>query len=188
MDTPQASPAPLSDAVAIVDFWRDAGREKWFDKDDAFDETCRKRLGGWHLRAARRELEHWNDSADGSLALMILLDQFPRNAWRGTAHMYATDPLARRYARQAVLRGFDASTDEALRQFFYLPFMHSEELADQQRCVELCTALGEESARYARHHRDIVARFGRFPHRNRMLARDSTAKEQAFLDAGGFAG
>lgn len=191
---PQVSPpdaAPLRDvaeATALVDFWRRAGSKKWFGKDEAFDEEVRSSFTSLHLAAARRELDHWIENAEGALALMVLLDQFPRNCFRGTAHMYATDPLARRFARMAIAKGHDQRYEADLRQFFYLPLMHSEELADQDTSVALCNALSEENARFARHHRDIIARFGRFPHRNPVLARESTAKEKVFLDAGGFSG
>jgi len=119
---------------------------------------------------------------------MVLLDQFPRNAWRGNPHMLATDGKALAAAKQAIEAGFDRECDPALRRFFYLPFMHSEVLAEQERSVELNAALDDNTQRFAVLHRDIVARFGRFPHRNRMLGRPSTAQEQKFLDEGGFAG
>lgn len=174
-------------ADTVVDFWRAAGAQKWFAKDDDFDRDFRARFLDAHMAAARRELDHWLDEAEGALALLILLDQFPRNTFRGTAHMFATDPLALAFARDAVARGHDTATDAALRVFFYLPFEHSEALADQDRSVALCEGLGEY-ARYAVIHRDVIARFGRFPHRNAVLGRETTAEEQAFLDAGGFAG
>ncbi|WP_426664423.1 DUF924 family protein [Rhodanobacter aciditrophus] len=171
----------------VVRFWRDAGPDKWFDKDAAFDRDFSARFLDAHMAAARRELDRWLDGTEGALALLILLDQFPRNAFRGTAHMFATDPLALAFARAAVERGHDHAIDPALRVFFYLPFEHSEALADQDRAVALCEGLGDY-ARYARIHHDVIARFGRFPHRNAVLGRDSTAAERAFLDEGGFAG
>jgi uncharacterized protein (DUF924 family) len=141
-----------------------------------------------HFAAARRELDAWLDTASGALALLLLLDQVPRNALRGTAHMFATDPLARRFARQAVAAGRDREVDPELRLFVYLPFEHSEDLADQERAVELIRPLGPLYERYAVEHRDVIRRFGRFPHRNAVLGRETTADEQAFLDGGGFAG
>ena len=124
--------------------------------------------------------------AEGALALLLLLDQFPRNCFRQSAHSYATDGLARHYARRALAAGHDAAVEPLLRAFFYLPFEHSEDMADQERAVELFGAPGmEEYLPYAIAHRDVIARFGRFPHRNRALGRDSTAEEQAWLDAGG---
>lgn len=173
----------------VVQFWHDAGPKRWFEKDQAFDDTFRQTLLQTHLAAARRELDAWAESPKGALALMILLDQLPRNCFRGTGHMYATDPLARRFARRAIDLGHDQAFDDGpIRVFFYLPFSHSENLADQEEAVRLNLGLDEEYAKHARGHRDIVARFGRFPHRNRILARDTTPEEQEFLDAGGFAG
>lgn len=172
----------------VVGFWREAGPERWFEKDERFDTEFRQRLFETHMEAARRELDHWSDSPEGSLALMIVLDQLPRNCFRGTGHMYATDPLARHFARKALAAGHDRAVDSSIRVFFYLPFSHSENLADQDEAVRLNAGLDEEFAKHARGHRDIVARFGRFPHRNKILGRDTTPDEQAFLDEGGFAG
>jgi uncharacterized protein (DUF924 family) len=173
----------------IVGFWRDAGYEKWFARDDGFDAEFRRRFEPAHHAAARRELEAWMDDAPGALALMILLDQYPRNCFRRSGHAYATDPLARHYAARAVEAGFDAAVDPSLRVFFYLPFEHSEDMADQQRSIELMRSADEDFMKYAVAHRDTIARFGRFPHRNRELGRTNTPEEQAYLDAGGgFAG
>lgn len=177
-----------ADARALIDFWHAAGPERWFAKDAAFDAECRERFLELHLRAARRELDDWMATAPGALALVLLLDQLPRNAYRGTAHMYATDPLARAFTARALESGFDDAVHADLRRFFYLPFMHSEDAADQQRSVELSAGLDDATAHHAREHRDIIARFGRFPHRNTLLGRETTAAERAFLDAGGFAG
>jgi uncharacterized protein (DUF924 family) len=172
----------------VIAFWRDAGPPRWFRKDDAFDRAFRERFLPAHEAAARGDLDAWMRDADGALALCVLLDQFPRNAFRGTPRMFATDAKARDVARVAVDSGFDGQVDPALRQFFYLPFMHSEHPVDQALCVELTARIGEESARYARLHQDIIERFGRFPHRNAVLGRATTAEEQAFLDSGGFSG
>jgi len=169
----------------IVGFWRDAGYEKWFARNETFDADLHSRFQDAHFAASRRELEAWMDSAEGALALLILLDQFPRNCFRKSAHSYATDPLARHYAARAIEAGFDATVDPALRVFFYLPFEHSENVADQERSVELTRALDENFMKYALAHRDVIARFGRFPHRNHELGRTNTPEEQAYLDAGG---
>lgn len=177
-----------SEISIITGFWREAGQDAWFRKDDAFDDAFRAAHQDQHWRAARRELDHWNASPEGALALMILLDQFPRNCFRGTAHMFATDPLARHHARHAVAMGYDKRVAEELRPFIYLPFEHSEDLADQERSVELFTPLGGEALKYAIIHLDIIKAFGRFPHRNRSLGRETTQQEQSFLDQGGFAG
>ncbi|WP_399677952.1 DUF924 family protein [Xenophilus sp.] len=177
------------DPHEVLRFWREAGPAAWFRKDEDFDRRFRERFHEAHFAAARRALDAWADaSADSALALVLLLDQYPRNAFRGTGHMYATDPLARHFAARLVERGFDRQIDPAMRLFCYLPFTHSEAMADQDRSLALHTALGAESAEHARGHRDIIRRFGRFPHRNALLGRATTAEEQAFLDQGGFAG
>jgi uncharacterized protein (DUF924 family) len=172
----------------VLSFWREAGPKRWFRKDDAFDAEFRSRFVGCHEAAMRGELDAWASDAGGALALLILLDQFPRNAFRGTARMFESDAKAREIARAAIASGFDAQIESDLRNFFYLPFMHSEDLADQDRAVELTRKLGDDPLRYAILHRDIVARFGRFPHRNAALGRVTTPEEQRFLDDGGFAG
>jgi uncharacterized protein (DUF924 family) len=120
---------------------------------------------------------------------VIVLDQLPRNMFRGNARAFAADPLAREVASRAIARGFDQLVPAAERMFFYLPFEHSEKLSDQERCVALNRATGDaEAIKWAEHHADIIRRFGRFPHRNAALGRATTAEEQAFLDGGGFAG
>lgn len=173
----------------ILSFWRKAGPEKWFDEDEDLDHTIRARFLALHEAAARGELAAWEDGADGALALLILLDQFSRNMFRDSARAFATDPLARAVADRALARGFDRATEATMRPFFYLPFMHSELLADQDRCLRLHEALGEAGqVKWAKLHRDIVEKFGRFPHRNRLLGRTTTPDEQAFLDGGGFGG
>ena len=173
----------------IVSFWRDAGYHNWFARNEAFDAEFRECFLEAHFAAARREFEHWMDSAEGALALLILLDQFPRNVFRNSAHAYATDSLARHYAARVVDAGFDLQVDPSLRVFVYLPFEHSEDILDQRRCLELTRALDENYMQYAQKHYDVIERFGRFPYRNRKLGRDTTPEEQAYLDAGGgFAG
>ena len=179
------SSANTASANDIVAFWLQAGYDKWFARDDAFDGEFRARFLDAHFAAARREFEAWMESAEGAMALMVLLDQFPRNVFRNSAHAYATDSLARHYARRAIAAGFDARIDPLLRVFFYMPFEHSEEAADQARSIELAAALDQNYMKYAVAHRDVIARFGRFPHRNRALGRDNTPEEQAWLDAGG---
>lgn len=173
---------------AVVQFWLKAGPSQWFRKDASFDDDFRARFAAEHEAAAAGKLDGWETSAEGALALLILLDQYPRNSFRGTARMFATDPLALTVAKRAIEHGFDAAVEPSLRLFFYLPFVHSERLEDQDRALVLYAALGEETQRHAHIHRDIIARFGRFPHRNPLLGRQTTAEEQAFLDAGGFAG
>ena len=169
-------------AADMVGFWRRAGPGKWFGGGPDFDAECRARFLDAHLAAARREHDHWLADAEGALGLLLLLDQVPRNIYRGSAHGYATDPLARRHAAAALAAGHDQAFEPALRAFFYLPFEHSEDRADQEHAVALFTALGDANyLAYARAHRDTIARFGRFPHRNKILGRESTADELAFL-------
>ena len=171
----------------ILTFWRDAGPDRWYRRDDAFDADVRRRFFGLWQQASAGELSSWETSDDGALALVIVLDQFPRNMFRGDIRTYASDARAREVANRAIARGVDARIDPALREFLYLPFMHSEHLADQLRCIELSRAAGHtESLKWAEHHADIIRRFGRFPHRNRLLGRTTTLDEQAFLDEGGF--
>lgn len=172
----------------VVSFWREAGPGRWFRKDADFDAEFGERFLQAHEAAAAGELQHWPQSADGALALLLLLDQFPRNVFRGTARAYATDAMARKVADTAIAAGHDLQVDGALRSFFYLPFTHSEDLRDLERGVALNTPLGGESLHWATHHRDVVTRFGRFPHRNAALGRASTPEEERFLAEGGFSG
>ncbi|HOZ23506.1 MAG TPA: DUF924 family protein [Thermomonas sp.] len=170
----------------LLAFWRDAGMGKWFRGGDDFDAECRARWLDAHFAAARRAFDDWMDAADSALALVLLLDQIPRNVFRKSGHAFATDPLALHYAGRAIDAGFDAQVDPSLRFFFYLPFEHSEAIADQDRAVDLFTALGNaDLLGYANAHRDVIVRFGRFPHRNAPLGRNNTADEQAWLEAGG---
>ncbi|MCR6664291.1 MAG: DUF924 family protein [Luteimonas sp.] len=176
----------MSDPNDVIAFWREAGEFKWFDGGAEFDAACRAGFLDAHFAAARREHESWMESADGALALLILLDQIPRNVFRGSAHAFATDSLALHYARRAVDAKLDREVDADLRAFVYLPFEHSEDMADQRRSVALFQPLGNaEYTKYAYAHLDVIEKFGRFPHRNRALGRTSTPAEQAWLDAGG---
>lgn len=175
-------------AAEVIQFWRDAGAEAWFRKDEEFDSIFHGRFLDLHFAAARRELDDWLETPAGTLALMILLDQFPRNCFRGTGHMFATDPLALCFARLALAAGHAAHVDEDMRIFLLLPFEHSEDLADQDICVAETRSMDPELHKYAVVHHDVIARFGRFPHRNRVLGRETTAEEQVFLDEGGFSG
>jgi uncharacterized protein (DUF924 family) len=182
-------PAPLD----VIDFWTRAGSKAWFRKDPAFDAAMRARFESAHLAASTGELAGWSETGEGSLALVLLLDQAPRNIYRGSAHAYATDGLALAAAVRAIDAGFDEAAPAELQPFFYLPFEHAEEAAAQQRSLALFEAHAAHTQdhsylRYARHHAEIIARFGRFPHRNRVLGRATTAKEAAFLAGGGFRG
>ena len=177
----------------VTAFWREAGPDAWFAHDEAFDARVRDRLETAHWAASRGDLDGWADGPEGALALLILLDQAPRNLYRRSAHAFATDPLARAVAVKAVEHGWDQGVEPLLRPFFYLPFEHSEAMEAQDLSVALCEALQRDAGDqrtldYARLHRDIIVRFGRFPHRNACLGRITTPEEQAFLDGGGFAG
>jgi uncharacterized protein (DUF924 family) len=183
MDMPAMQP---DDVVA---FWIEAGPSKWFTKDSAFDAAIAARFAALHAAAAGGELDAWAKSPEGALALLLLLDQFSRNMHRGSAAAFAQDARALDVAQTAVAAGFDRTVDPSLRPFFYLPFMHSEAIADQRRCVALAHALPERNTlHFARLHERIIRRFGRFPHRNQVLGRHTTPAEKAFLDGGGFAG
>ena len=174
---------------AVLAFWREAGPDKWFKKDTAFDDGVRARFLETYEAAAAGKLVDWEETAEGALALTIVLDQLPRNMFRGDARSFAADPLARAVAERALARGFDRQLPLPDRQFFYLPFEHSESLPDQERCCALFLSTGDaDLLKWAEAHADIIRRFGRFPHRNTVLRRATTPEEQAFLDAGGFKG
>lgn len=180
---------PIASAENVVSFWRDVGPERWFKPDADFDREIRERFLVTHEAAAMAKLSDWERSPEGALALLLLLDQFPRNMFRGTPRAFAADASAREVARRALDRGFDKQVDPQMRSFFYLPFMHSEDISDQERCLALYRALGnEDGIKYAEIHLDAIRRFGRFPHRNEILGRTSTADEIAYLDDGGFRG
>lgn len=171
----------------ILEFWLGAGPDKWFAKSDAFDAEVTRRLLDVHEAAAAGALDHWENDRDGALALVILFDQAPRNMFRGTPRAFATDARALAVAQVAIARGFDAGRDPLVRRWFHMPLMHAEDLALQERCVALCRAGGDETGvEFALIHRDVIARFGRFPHRNAVLGRPTTNAERVFLDEGGF--
>jgi uncharacterized protein (DUF924 family) len=178
----------LASPQTVLAFWRAAGPDKWFEKDAGFDAEISSHFRGTYEAAAAGKLA-WDGDAQGALALLIVLDQFPRNMFRGNSRAFAADPLAREVAARAIARGFDQLVPTAERMFFYLPFEHSEKLADQERGVALNRATGDADAvKWAELHADIIRRFGRFPHRNAVLGRATTEEEQVFLDSGGFAG
>lgn len=170
----------------LIAFWfADTTKPRWYDSNDAFDHLCKQRFGEAATRAAEGDLHAWEESEDGALALVLLLDQIPRNIHRGTRRAFAGDRLAVAVAQRAIERGFDQRLDHEKRAFLYLPFMHSEVLAEQERSIALVEALGNEMAlHYAKEHADIIRQFGRFPHRNAILGRQTTAEETAFLAAG----
>jgi uncharacterized protein (DUF924 family) len=180
--------AHLSDPGAVAAFWKPLGHAVWFGKDPVFDQAFREAFKAEHGAAARGELMPWLATPEGALSLILLLDQYPRNAFRGTPRMYDTDTLGRQVADAALGLGHDAAVAPSLRVFFYLPFGHSELLPDQDRAVDLCAGLPDPAPAHARNHRDIIARFGRFPHRNALLGRPSKEDEADWLADGGFAG
>jgi len=178
----------LQQAHRVMQFWRDLGKEGWFAKNDKVDRQFRDLFYTLHFAAARGECEHWSAKPDAGLALILLLDQFPRNVFRQTAHMFATDPLARHYARRFIDDGHIDHIDADLRLFACLPFVHSEAPADHDYAISLYERYAPDSLEWARHHRSIITRFGRFPHRNVSLGRATTPEEQQFLEDGGFTG
>lgn len=170
-------------------FWKDAGPDKWFKSDPAFDEQVHARFLETYEAGMRGELSHWERSAYGAFALVILFDQFPRNMFRNTPEAFASDEKAKQIAERAIAAGRDKAVDPEVHTFFYMPYMHSEALADQERCVALMEGSGkQENIKYAEIHRDAIVRFGRFPHRNEILGRKSTPEEIAYLEGGGFKG
>jgi uncharacterized protein (DUF924 family) len=186
--THAATPATTPDIAKVNAFWADAGPKLWFAKDPAFDTRFRTAFLPLHEQAATGALDHWAQTPDGALALLILLDQFPRNAFRGTPRMYATDPQARRIAGEAIAAGHLPKTPRPMQTFLILPFAHSERLPDQEQAVRLARQLGEPDHGNAERHRGIIYRFGRFPHRNAILGRTTTPEEAAYLADGGYQG
>jgi uncharacterized protein (DUF924 family) len=188
----EAREGPAQGVVTPADvlaFWRALGPDKWFTRDADVDAAIIHRYLPTFQNAAAGELSDWGDTAKGALALILVLDQFPRNMFRGTARAFAADQLARGAAARAIAHRFDRAFATRERRFFYIPFMHSEDLDDQERCIRLCRDADDpEGATHAEIHADVIRRFGRFPHRNAALGRTTTPDEQAFLDAGGFAG
>jgi uncharacterized protein (DUF924 family) len=179
----------------ILDFWfGERARPLWFATDPAFDAEIRSRFATTLLEAASHNLDHWSATADGALALIIVLDQFPRNLHRGSARAFAHDAKARALAERAIAAGFDRAVPLDRRRFIYLPFQHSEDLADQERSVELFSqwadehpvhdrAGAQEEMTYVHAHHEAIRRFGRFPYRNAALGRTSTPAELAYLAA-----
>ena len=167
----------------ILEFWYSPAMAKhWFNSTPEIDQTIHSRyLTAWQ-QAKTGELDTWKNDADGCLALCIILDQFPLNMFRGHPDAFATEQLAVAVCKHAIAHGFDQQLPKQQVSFLYLPLMHSENMADQDESVRLFTAAGlKENAQFAQHHRHIVERFGRFPHRNAILGRESTAAELAYL-------
>ena len=181
-----AAESAVAEPSEVLAFWRAAGPEKWYTKDSDFDAEITRRFLSTYEAAVAGRLSQWEDTPKGALALVIVLDQFPRNMFRGSARTFAADALARAAADRAIGRGFDQQIAVSERQFLYIPFEHSENPADQERSLALFRANDDaEALKWAELHADIIRRFGRFPHRNAMLGRATTPAEQAFLDSGG---
>lgn len=173
----------VTSPAEVRDFWfSEAARPNWFAKDAGFDRAIVERFGATYEAAHARALEAWARDPEDMLALLITLDQFPRNMFRGSPRSFESGEIALHHARRALARGFDRAVAAQARPFFYLPFMHSEALADQELSVALYEVLGDaNSLRFALAHREIIARFGRFAHRNAVLGRESTPEEAEFL-------
>lgn len=180
----------MSDPIELLDFWlHEIGPKGWYAGGEEIDLLCRERFEDLWQAAHDGGLDHWVDGTVGTLAYLILTDQIPRNIHRGTALAFATDPRARAAARKALEAGWDMNAPEPERQFFYMPFEHSEDPADQTLSVQLLTerlASDPDMALHARAHQQVIARFGRFPTRNAALGRPSSPEEQAYLDQGGY--
>jgi uncharacterized protein (DUF924 family) len=180
----------MSDPVEVLEFWLgEVGPEGWYAGGEALDSDCRNRFADLWQAAREGGLEHWVDGTVGTLAYLILCDQFPRNIHRGRAESFATDPQARAAARRALDEGWDMGAPEPERQFFYMPFEHSEDPADQALAVRLMDerlSSEPEMALHARAHQAVIARFGRFPGRNAALGRADSAAEAEWLAAGGY--
>lgn len=181
----------MSDPVEVLDFWLgEVGPEGWYAGGEALDAACREGFADLWQAAADGGLEHWVEGAVGTLAYLIVTDQLARNIHRGSALAFATDPQALAAARKAVAAGWDMDAPEPERQFFYMPFEHSEHPQDQETAVALLTermASDPDMALHARAHRAVIARYGRFPTRNAALGRESTPEEEAYLAEGGYA-
>lgn len=178
----------MSDPVQVLDFWLgDVGPDGWYAGGDEIDAACLMFADLWEA-AREGGLSHWVEGTVGTLAFLVLTDQLPRNMFRGKAESFATDPLALAAARTALAEGWDMNAPEPERQFFYMPFEHSETLEDQALCVSLMTErMGDpDLLLHARAHQQIIARFGRFPNRNAALGRPSTPDEAEFLEQGGY--
>ncbi len=176
-----------ADPEQVLDFWFSADtRPFWFRSTPEFDARLRERFLDVWQAAARGELEAWNTTPEGALALVIILDQFPLNMFRGQAESFSTEALSREVAHKAIDRGWDRDLDDAGRAFLYLPFMHSEARDDQERSVQLFRDADlVDNLRWAEHHREIIQRFGRFPHRNAALGRESSGEELEWLASKG---
>ena len=170
----------------IINFWLQAGPQIWFKKDEAFDQSVKEKFQTLPDQIIEGQYDHWQTNPNGMLASVIALDQFPRNIHRDTARAFAYDEAARKYAKTAIDQQWDQQVRGELKAFFYLPFMHSEDINDQQYCLDIYNKAGDEDgADYARRHMELIEKYGRFPHRNAILGRKSTPEELAYLNTEG---
>lgn len=174
----------------VLEFWASIGNEGWWTRNDELDRKIADNYTALHADAVAGKLDDWRNTADGALALIIILDQFSRNMFRESPKAFAQDNQALEIAKQAIAKGLDQDCREDLRVFFYLPHEHSEEIAHQEESVKLQYSITDnpEALKAALQHREIIQRFGRFPHRNKVLGRHTTPAEHAYLDDGGFKG
>lgn len=179
----------MPNPIDVLAFWWQAGPSAWFSSDPDFDAACRDQFLEAHEAAASGALDDWAAQPHSALALIILLDQLPRNMFRGTPRMFATDEKAMQLAEDAIANGLHLAYPLPVRRFFHMPFMHAESIGAQERCIDLCRADGDDDGyHYALVHMDAIRRFGRFPHRNEVLGRKSSVEELAYLKTGGFSG
>ena len=175
------------DPSAIIHFWQQAGPEKWFVSDPEFDQEIKARFSHLPDQALAGQYDHWSEQASECLGLVLILDQFPRNIFRGSPEAFAYDDKAKQVATKIIDQGFDQTYQLPLKRFLYLPFMHSEKLKDQLYSIELCEKANDpDGVKFGQIHLDVIKKFNRFPHRNKVLGRQSTAEEIQFLEQGGF--
>ena len=174
---------------SVLDFWIAAGPKKWWKKDEQFDADITREFGGLHMQAATGQLDHWVETPEGALALILVLDQFSRNLFRNSPYAFAQDAKCVGFVNSVMEAGLDRKMRPDIGEFCYLPLMHAENISDQERCLSEMERLNKEgNIKAAKEHLDIIKRFGRFPHRNAVLGRETTVEEQAFLEVGGFSG
>lgn len=179
----------MSKPDEVLEFWLSLEGDQHFNPSPALDDEIRRRFLADYEAAVCGDYQHWENDPRSTVVVVIVVDQFPRNMFRGQAKSFAADDQALGLAKRAVARGVDLKVGEDLRRWPYLPYMHSEALEDQWACISLCERSGlEDTALWAKLHADVIEKFGRFPHRNAVLGRPTTKDEQAFLDAGGFSG
>jgi uncharacterized protein (DUF924 family) len=175
------------DPSIIIEFWQKAGPDKWFVSDPEFDQEIKSRFSHLPDQVLAGKYDKWAEQASECLALILVLDQFPRNIFRGSPKAFAFDGTAKEVATKIIDQGFDQSYQLPLKRFLYLPFMHSEKLEDQRHCIKLCEKANDpDGVNFGQIHLDVIEKFNRFPHRNEVLGRQSTPEEIKFLQEGGF--